>query len=1023
VIRRDLLIKKDCFQKYLANNKIAFFGLLTIIFLSIILGISLREPWTQTFFISDDVDNINIAYNISIGKDFILSYHSLPDWIGKYHLPMPDNIFANDIINRAPETFIHLAGKGPPFYLVLAFVYWVIPVGPENWYFWGSVLNGFLTVCLLFTIFIFTKKYFGPYVAIISTFIISTSTLIVLNSVRVVHYPLLYTFGIAAFLFTEKTKRDYIMFGVFGGLAHLTHPIGIIVPLSYTIYLLIKKEFKGCGLVLLIWFGVLLPWFIRNTILFGGFGYGLYIPYSDKISQFLNLEIFRTGEIGAGIAGQSYDVNIFIVPFQNFAGLFSWEIDHNYHMVVFTFTLFFIIASFISFGGIKKTLIKVYHAQLSKKILIFGISALVLGYYLFLGSNFYALVFKGDYETIFPIQIFTLFIFPPILVFILYKTSRGIFEERIPRIFFIILTFGIISIFAYLGISHLFDRPIPEIKQIFLLFILGLPLAIFGIEKIVNKILLKTNSFHQKKVLYLICALGGILVYNIFVSFMNFERDYFIIILVVFFAIILFTFSYKQKIWRKQILKNTKFLSFLIILLIFANIPLYELKDGHDLWTQAALGNRHVFSAHEEMNLWIRENVTDNLVVASDMPPATWLNAGIRSVALPTGELTENRIEEFEGYLTYFDVAYVITHWKWNAEIFDEKIGEQYYFDKVFFPKELDGLETFYGREYNVFKITSVLEAIYEYPSAFAAKAVYLKKIGNETGAEEIYDDIIKNKLESDIFPLELLKLYREFENYEKLGETTTKIIENEQIKGSRLILELVNIVEKTDFTKHPQILKSIEDSIIKSEKLPPELIFTKASILLSRGLTQESVKAYDSLIDVSKVPKFYEEFSITELEIIALKERTKLMKLDSNFLHVLEKINELKAKRNNAQFSKDYDSAALYNIEILNIDEYNLDAINFQIQLGQLNEDEESVVYYSERGLKILEYMMISSQSSQEKDNVKSKIIELRVSLAKYFQDINEPSEIEKLYWAFVNQYPYEYQIHKEFTKLLENR
>lgn len=468
----------------LKKHRVEIIALCLIITVNIYAQTPLREVWTtKAYWISDDVDNMNVANNLRLGKGLSISYQQYQD---QYVYPLPNNINATQIFHDYPELYQPYAGKGPPYYLLLGVTYWITNATETNWNFWGSVLNGIITIFLIVSLFFFSKKYFGLDVAIISAFVVSIATLIVIYSVRPLHYPLLYLFIIMSLFFIKKTKRDYILFGIFAGLADLTHPIGILPIVSYGLFLLVKKEFKGSGIVFLSYFLVLLPWLIRNILTFGGFGYGLGIPYSDKISQLLGLQIFAHTTLHPGILGQALVISKGIFPLDTFIGFYQLYLTEFWHAHIITLVLFFIIFNFTSFEGIKKSLIVIYHESIRKRI-FFGAKILVvlsLTIFLVTSSIWVKYVTNNPDMLILVTQMILIFLFPSILLIILYKNKKEIFEINIPRINLVIMFFTLVSLLIYLGYSHQSDTPIPELKIIMPIFLVGLPLGICGIKKI-----------------------------------------------------------------------------------------------------------------------------------------------------------------------------------------------------------------------------------------------------------------------------------------------------------------------------------------------------------------------------------------------------------------------------------------------------------------------------------------------------------------------------------------------------------
>jgi len=636
-------------QLFIKKHKISIISIFFILMITVLLTFPLRDTFSEMIFLSDDAVHISVGNSLASNHGFFVDFQSTtqPTWsyVKAWHKYW-DTAELTELFKAASTP---LSGKGPIHYLFLGLIFQKANATPDNWYYLASLVSTIFTLIFLTLSFIFCKRHFGLNVAIVSTFIISILTITVVYSSRVLQYPVVSTFILAAFLFTEKTKRDYILFGFFAGLSHLTHPIGIVAIISYSIFLLLKKEFKGAGLVVSIWFLTLLPWFIRNVFVFGGFGYGFYIPYSDKISTFLGLQRFAEFPVEGRIGGQFLQVSD-QQPFEVFYGLFTNEIIQNYHMVTAVFILFCIVLSFISFSGLKFTIVKFNKKPKTDKLKIITIFFAVT-FTFFILWNFFGTDFPvQEYRSEMKIQIFIFFLLPIMVGINLYLFNKNIFEKRIKRIHIFILIFAIISLVVYFQYSLNEERDVPELKIILPLFYVGIPLGVYGFEKFIQLIL------------------------------------------------------------KKIPISNIK-LATLIGLLIILGIPsIIELSWGYDLWLNEKFAIHEEQPSMKKMHSWIRENLDDVTVIASDLPAAVFLETGEKSVEIAVFQMESERVYQNEKFFEYFDVSHIVLYYDWKTTLFDQiSTKGKYYYEKIYDDPGDEESQSI-GRHYKIYEIRQITE-------------------------------------------------------------------------------------------------------------------------------------------------------------------------------------------------------------------------------------------------------------------------------------------------------------------------
>jgi len=266
-------------MKIIKENYIEIFFILFLIILVISSSGLFRDTTlTSILWHSDDAIHLSAAKSISEGGESTIDF---APWWG--------TLTTEELINNYPNISTIQNGKGPIYYLLLGGFFNLASTESEFYYI-GSIFNTILTIFLITIYFVFCRIHFSRTVTFMSSLVISILPIITLASVRVAPHTLSFIFVILAFIFMKKNYSNYFLFGIFSGLAHLTHPLGVIASISYSLFLLLKKEFRGALIVFATSSLMLLPWFIRNLLVFGNFAEGLGIPFGTKISNLLGFE-------------------------------------------------------------------------------------------------------------------------------------------------------------------------------------------------------------------------------------------------------------------------------------------------------------------------------------------------------------------------------------------------------------------------------------------------------------------------------------------------------------------------------------------------------------------------------------------------------------------------------------------------------------------------------------------------------------------------------------------------------------
>lgn len=403
---------------------IVIFGILIVSYLALSL---VYDSTKDSFFWHEDrAIHVSIARSLIQGNGFTIDF--APWWGART---------TDDLINKYPEISTPQNNKGPIYYIALAGFFKLTSADNQNLYYLGGIFNIFLTGLFLVAYFLFCRKYFSLTVSALSGLVIAALPSLMFISNRAFPHMLEYLLIVTSLLFLKKNNLNYFLFGIFSGLASLTHPIGIIPAMAYTIFLLLKREFKGSLIVFATSTLILFPWFVRNINTFGNFGEGLGIPFALNISKFFGFEsisdtIHDLGRVNLPPLGFS-EINHFVF----FNKLFNNPFEQMYFVLILliiglsTIFLIFIFtkrSSKINFTDLKQI----------KRLGFFSIIYLILT---LLGAYFILIL---DHKVIDPLNILpVIFLIIPFSIFGLYKLiqicTKNKFEQKPIISFFMIL--------------------------------------------------------------------------------------------------------------------------------------------------------------------------------------------------------------------------------------------------------------------------------------------------------------------------------------------------------------------------------------------------------------------------------------------------------------------------------------------------------------------------------------------------------------------------------------------------------
>jgi len=426
------------------NLTLQCFILFGLVVGTIISGSMFRDNLDNSMYENDDTIDINLAENLRKGNSLTVNF--VPTKFGQYS--------SDYIMKNIPNLPREEPSKGPTYYLFLALYYQIFDVEQKDLYLMGSIFNTLLSSIFIALYFIIIKKIFDIKIATISSTVILLLPYFGWMTASVSNESLLYIFFICSLYFFKKKTSHYFVFGIFAGLAHLTHPMGIIVPLSYFVYLILTKQFKGSLIVIFSWHLILLPWFIRNYLLFSDVGRGLQLPYSSKVTDMFGN--FFGNYIPSSIGEVSPSLSTFYFPSP--VSLVVRILDSDIQIMTLLLVFILLITPF-AFLNFKKIKIK----------FLFFLPIIITGIYL---STYYL-----------PFHFVSIIVIPSILILVLIFRTE-IFQTKNYLSYFVLFSFlNFIMIYAL----SIIKPWTPGLRFVFLSIIILLPISIYSCYRLYNQ--------------------------------------------------------------------------------------------------------------------------------------------------------------------------------------------------------------------------------------------------------------------------------------------------------------------------------------------------------------------------------------------------------------------------------------------------------------------------------------------------------------------------------------------------------
>jgi len=315
---------KKIVKKVDDNKKVTIIISIVVIALFVVLS---RLPmfdstFSRVWWLWDDCFYINVANNLLQGNGFnlsILEYRQVM-------IPVPGGGIGELTYNYGLWDW---AGRpyyfsGPIYPLFLAMIYFISSASPTDWYLYGAIANFIIVTGIITIVYFAAVELFDRKVAILSVILISLLPYLYQFSMRVLPYPLLCLFILLAFVMAYRATRvrDWIWVGVFMALAHLTHPSGIVVVVTFITLCSVRRNYKGLLVLISVYLCVMSPWLIRNQIVFNDMMFGLAIPLASILSWF---------GVEHGLLGAKYVAIASKLSFNVF-GVYSHMIDEFWNI-------------------------------------------------------------------------------------------------------------------------------------------------------------------------------------------------------------------------------------------------------------------------------------------------------------------------------------------------------------------------------------------------------------------------------------------------------------------------------------------------------------------------------------------------------------------------------------------------------------------------------------------------------------------------------------------------------------------
>jgi len=240
-----------------------------------------------------------------------------------------------------PTVFHPVNNVGFVYPAVLAGVFTIFSASPPDWYFLAVIVNIIITLIVVIAASLFAFKLFDRKTAILTAFAIILLPSLYWYSLQSDPLPLFYLLLIITFIVASKASgpKGWLLVGAFAAVAHLTHGSGILLIGTLFLWCLVERRFKDSFFLMISYLSLMLPWFIRNQLIFGDFSLGTSIPASSIFGWFG----IKYGVSTSSLAGSGVTANFTIL--QVLSNMYL-ELTNLYNMGYIVLLVFFAICGF-----------------------------------------------------------------------------------------------------------------------------------------------------------------------------------------------------------------------------------------------------------------------------------------------------------------------------------------------------------------------------------------------------------------------------------------------------------------------------------------------------------------------------------------------------------------------------------------------------------------------------------------------------------------------------------------------------
>lgn len=447
---------------------------ITALLISASLVFESANNWV--FWLYDDTENLSIADNFFHGQGLV---SNMLDKEANQRTTNIPTLATHDQISTP------LYSKPPMYHLLLGAWQTIVGATYVDWYFWGSIFNLVLASSIIPVYYAYVRKNFSFEVSAISTFVMALMPVLVWHAVRLRSEILAFIFVIASLYFASKQSlRNVILMGLFTGLAHLTHPIGVLAGATLFIYLLSKTKFRSAAVFVAAWASLIIPWMVRGYIIFGDATQGLAIPVPKSILASIGLVSRESLSFTESSTSFAY-----IPPFETLIGMLN-EFTQLHGMQFFILLIACSLAAYFSFDRIKRILSSKRNAVVFVAMIV---SYSIFGMWAGSATDPY-MAFAGQMSFLFALP-FALYLFMRL------SSLRIIFESNSVTIYSILGILGTLTFAFYIFYAQVDARVVPEVRFIAYPLSLLLPLSVIGVRKLVEASYPSISDILRKKTL------------------------------------------------------------------------------------------------------------------------------------------------------------------------------------------------------------------------------------------------------------------------------------------------------------------------------------------------------------------------------------------------------------------------------------------------------------------------------------------------------------------------------------------